>query len=61
MSALSELPDVAETLVFIPGLLALIYVVITALEAAPVLDFDSEIDDTIEDGYDALKGGWENA
>jgi len=60
MSGLSDLPNIVESVVFIAALLALIYVIITALEAAPI-NFDSEIDDAIEDGYDALAGGWENA
>ena len=60
MAVLSDLPNAVESVVFIVALLGLIYVVIEALEAAPI-NFESEIDDAIEDGYDALAGGWENA
>ena len=47
---------VAETGIFLGALLLLIKLVVDALEAAPVLDFNSSIDDVIETVFAPL--GW---
>lgn len=48
-----------EAVVFLAIMLAIVKLVVDALEAAPVLNFETQADDYIEDGADAVGSVWE--
>jgi len=50
--------DAVETAVFVVLMLGIVYIVVEALEAAPI-GFSTEADDYIEDAYDGASDVWE--
>jgi len=52
--------DAVETAVFVVLMLGIVYIVVEALEAAPI-GFSTQADDYIEDAYDGVGDVWEEA
>jgi len=52
--------DAVETAVFVVLMLGIVYIVVEALEAAPI-GFETQADDYIEDAYDGVREVWTEA
>ena len=50
--------DAVETAVFVVLMLGIVYIVVEALEAAPI-GFETQVDDYIEDAADGAGDVWE--